>query len=122
MEETQVVITTYRGPPATVKGLHANHCHCGDHVWCLPYNESLARWQSYQLARSKTSSINTGWRHPCRRQRITSSCVIMASPEDADLLRERKWRPMPTKVRTRHKVELKGGSRRGLTSTTDHGA
>ena len=110
MVETQVVITTYRAPHAEAKGLRVQSCHCGEHVWCLPYNESLARCQSYQRSPVKGIIDTHGMAPP---EPTTCHHVILASPGDACLLGERKWRPMPTKVRTRHKVE-KGGSRRGL--------
>ena len=111
MQETQVVITTYRIPAVKVRGLQTQPCHCGDHVWCLPYNESQVRWQRYQRSSVKEIIDKHGMTPPQPR---ASHHVILASPEDAHLVGERNWRPMPTKIRTRHKVDLKGGSRRGL--------
>jgi hypothetical protein len=111
MSQTQVLLTTYRVPTSSAKGLSVNTCACGDHVWCLPYNESLVRWESHQRSPFRDLIEKKGFAPPEPR---ISHHVILASPEDAHLVTSRKWRPMPTKVRTRHKVELKGGSRRGL--------
>lgn len=96
---------------ANAKGLLPVTCECGDHVWCQPYNEEVARWESHQSSPFRDIVERHGM---APREPRVSHHVITASPQDAHLLRERKWRPMPTKIRTRHKVELKGGSRRGL--------
>lgn len=111
MEETQVVITTYRVPAAKVKGLHVNHCHCGDHVWCLPFNESLTKWESHQRSPIRDIVEKHGMAPP---EPTASHHVILASPQDAHLVSERKWRVFPSRMRTRHKIELRGGTRRGL--------
>lgn len=111
MEETQVMIRTYRVPTGTAKGLAVQSCHCGDHVWCLPYNESLARWESHHSSPFRDMVETHGMAPP---EPTTTHHVIFASPQDAHLVTSRRWRPYPTKVRTRHKLELKGGTRRGL--------
>ena len=111
MEETQVVITTYRVPAAKVKGLNVNTCACGAHVWCLPFNESLAKWKSHHRSPFRDIVEKHGMAPP---EPQLSHHVILASPQDAHLVTSRRWRVYPSKVRTRHRVELKGGTRRGL--------
>ena len=118
MNTQQVIVTDFAAmSPVAVErhpkagGMSPLPCHCGDHVWCLPFNESLAKWEGY--LRSPVRDIIDKHRM-APPEPTTSHHVILASPQDANVLRERKWRPMPTKIRTRHKVELKGGSRRGL--------
>ena len=111
MEETQVRITTYRVPAVKVRGLTAQPCHCGDHVWCLPFNEGVAKWESHQTSPFKDIVEKHGMAPP---EPTTTHHVILASPQDAHLVSERKWRVFPAKIRTLHKIELKGGTRRGL--------
>lgn len=40
--------------------------------------------------------------------------MIVADAQDADLLRDRRWRAYPPKPWMPHKVEVRGGSGRGL--------
>jgi len=111
LNASHVIITRHNNPLPTAKGLCINECECGAHVWALPHNDELARWESHQQSRFRDLTESKGMAPPEPR---ISHHVVLASPEDADLLRARRWRVYPSKTGTRHKVELRGGTRRGL--------
>lgn len=93
------------------KGLEPVVCECGAHVWAFPFNEEQARWESHQQSRFRDLIESKGMAPP---EPPISHHVVFASPQDADLLRSRRWRVYPSKLGTRHRVELRGGTRRGL--------
>lgn len=120
MKPHQVIITKYTAASTTSgptkytvksKGLAPTPCECGAHVWCLPYDDGAAVWESHQRSPVRDIIEKHGMAPP--QPRITHH-VVFASPEDAKLLRDRRWRVYPSKAGTLHRVELRGGTRRGL--------
>jgi hypothetical protein len=113
-----VVITNYANwkppagkPLAKEKGLNVHTCECGETVWAFPWSDELAAWDSHVRHPLRSYIEDKGLAPPEPR---VSHHVVFASPEDAGLLRSRRWRVYPSKLRTRHKVELRGGTGRGL--------
>ena len=98
-------------PLAKEKGLTVHLCACGQTVWAFPWNDELVLWDAHQRHPLKSFIEEKGFAPPKPR---FSHHVVFASPVDADLLRSRRWRVYPSKVSTRHKVEVRGGTRRGL--------
>lgn len=113
MNEPKIIVADYAsvGQQSKSTGLNVHICACGAHVWALPWNDELARWESY---------LCSPIRHIIDEKRMappkpkTTHHVVLASPEDAALLRSRRWRVYPSKAGTLHRVELRGGTRRGL--------
>lgn len=98
-------------PLAKEKGLTVHACECGESVWAFPWSDELVAWDAHQRHPLKSFIEEKGFAPPKPR---FSHHVVFASPVDADLLRSRRWRVYPSKVSTRHKVEVRGGTRRGL--------
>lgn len=113
MNSTKVIVTDYAsvGRQSKSKGLNVHTCECGAHIWALPFNEGQALWQSYLTSPIRHKIDENGLAPP--KPNITHH-VVLASPEDAELVRSRRWRVYPSKAGTLHKVELRGGTRRGL--------
>ena len=98
-------------PLAKEKGLAVQTCDCGATVWSFPWNDELVAWDAHRRHPLKNFLETKGLAPPEPR---FSHHVVFADAADADLLRGRRWRVIPSKVRTRHKVELRGGTGRGL--------
>lgn len=123
MSNQQVKITDYTNwkpvdakplpakPLAKEKGLTVHACDCGETVWGFPWSDELVAWDAHQRHPLKSFLEARGLAPPEPR---FSHHVVFADAADADLLRGRRWRVIPSARRTRHKVELKGGTGRGL--------
>ena len=98
-------------PLAKEKGLTVHTCECGETVWAFPWSDELVAWDAHQRHPLKNFLEAKGLAPPEPR---VSHHVVFADAADADLLRARRWRVIPSKVRTRHKVEVRGGTGRGL--------
>ena len=97
-------------PIAKERGLTAHPCECGATVWAFPWSDELVAWDCHQ--RPLKSFLDAKGLAPPEPR--SSHHVVFADAPDADLLRSRRWRVYPSKVRTRHKAEVRGGTGRGL--------
>ena len=90
-------------PLAKEKGLAVQTCECGETAWAFPWNDELVAWDAHLRHPLKAFLDTKGLAPPAPR---FSHHVVMAGG--------RRWRVIASKVRTRHKVELRGGTGRGL--------
>ena len=98
-------------PLAKEKGLQVHTCACRETVWAFPWSDELVAWDAHQRHPLKAFLDAKGLAPPEPR---FSHHVVIADAADAELLRGRRWRVIPSARRTRHKVELRGGTGRGL--------
>ena len=123
VEATEVLITTYRDEAlnelpefanytrgSRAQGLAVHTCECGAHCWALPWADQMAAWVWHQLSPIRAWLEANGL---APKEPEPTAHVILTSPEDACLLKQRRWRVFPTKKGHRARWYLQAG-RRGL--------
>lgn len=74
----------------------------------LPFNDSLATWEAHQRHPLRSYIEEKGYAPP---PPTISHHVILASPEDEELLKLRRWRVFPTYGGRRAKYQAQSGPR-----------
>ena len=106
-QEYPAVIANYLASRCP-KGLVVHECECGAQRWALPWDDAMERWVSHQISSIRDILEEKGfkpeWPGP-------SQHVVLASPEDAPLLRQRRWRVFWTTNGRRVKWVVQSGPR-----------
>jgi hypothetical protein len=90
------------------RGFVSHKCECGEHLWALPWLNEMDAWVRHLRSPLRAMFEAKGF---APKELQLSPHVVIASVEDADLLKLRRWRVFPTRGGCRAKYQLQSGPR-----------